>query len=389
MMTSKERVLAAMRRQPVDRVPVSLGFWSGKPLDQAFNFDSLEDKLAWERELGLDSYVSLPLPFEGYGAALVNPDISQRTWREDDPAEKFPILCSEWTSPAGKLSAKLRQTPDYPFDTVNFFHDFNTPRFTKPLLATAEDMLTFVRMDPYRLGRDSWYFDWREKCREAKEIAARQGLAVAAGGGTSLDYLIWGSTAEQAIFLLLEHPAETMTLLEYLHAFSRQRLELCLNEGFDFAIRRGWYESADFWSPRHFAEFAAPFIRDEIELVHQAGAASVYLMCTGIAPMLPELAKLDFDCLLDPEPVCTGQDLRHIVAELGERKSFWTGVSAPLHLGRGSADEVRQAVREAYDIFGRRGFLLKAVPSIRRHWPWENVLAMLDEHRRLQPGNDQ
>ena len=35
-------------------------------------------------------------------------------------------------------------------------------------------------------------------------------------------------------------------------------------------------------------------------------------------------------------------------------------------------------------IFGRTGFLLQAVPSIRRHWPWEeNLAAMIDECRRV------
>jgi hypothetical protein len=45
---------------------------------------------------------------------------------------------------------------------------------------------------------------------------------------------------------------------------------------------------------------------------------------------------------------------------------------------------VRRAVREAFETFGRTGFVLSAVPSIRAHWPWENTLAMLDEWQRLR-----
>ena len=78
------------------------------------------------------------------------------------------------------------------------------------------------------------------------------------------------------------------------------------------------------------------------------------------------VAKLS---LLGVEPVATGQDLRRMVKALGPRKSFWTGVSAPLQIGRASPDEVRRAVRDAFDVFGREGFLLSAVPTIRRHWP--------------------
>ena len=107
-------------------------------------------------------------------------------------------------------------------------------------------------------------------------------------------------------------------------------------------------------------------------------------MCTGIMPLLPELAELEFDCLLGVEPVATGQDLRRMVKALGDKKSFWTGVSAPLQIGRAAPDEVRQAVRDAFDVFGRDGFLLSAVPTIRRQWPWTNVEAMLDEYRRIE-----
>ena len=126
-----------------------------------------------------------------------------------------------------------------------------------------------------------------------------------------------------------------------------------------------------------------PQERFKLTLAHQAGLPCRYQMCTGIMPLLPELAKLDFDCLMGVEPVCTGQDMGKIVEALGDRKSFWTGLSAPLHIGMGSKEDVRKAVRKAFDIFGHRGFLLSAVPSIRRNWPWENVEAMMDEYRAI------
>ena len=44
----------------------------------------------------------------------------------------------------------------------------------------------------------------------------------------------------------------------------------------------------------------------------------------------------------------------------------------------------RQAVRDAFRIFGKRGLVLNAVPSIRAHWPWENALAMFTEWRTLR-----
>jgi hypothetical protein len=56
-----------------------------------------------------------------------------------------------------------------------------------------------------------------------------------------------------------------------------------------------------------------------------------------------------------------------------------------MHLGEGTQEVARQAVRDAFATFGKRGLILSAVPSIRAHWPWENALATFDEWRRLRP----
>jgi len=69
---------------------------------------------------------------------------------------------------------------------------------------------------------------------------------------------------------------------------------------------------------------------------------------------------------------------------LGDKKSFWGGISAPEHIGRGTPHKVREAVRKAFSDFGHRGLILKAVPSIRSIWPWENVLAMIDEWKKMR-----
>ena len=59
-------------------------------------------------------------------------------------------------------------------------------------------------------------------------------------------------------------------------------------------------------------------------------------------------------------------------------------VSGPMHLGEGTQEVARQAVRDAFATFGKRGLILSAVHSIRAHWPWENALATFDEWRRLR-----
>ena len=132
------------------------------------------------------------------------------------------------------------------------------------------------------------------------------------------------------------------------------------------------------------AAWVAPRLREQIEVMRSGGAAVIYTVESGIMPLLDYLDALPFDGYQAIEPALGHQDMRQVAARLGTRHAIWGGVSAPLHLGEGSPAVARQAVREAFAVFGRRGLVLSAVPSIRAHWPWENALAMFDEWRRLR-----
>lgn len=377
-MTSRERMIAAMRGEAVDRVPVPQTFWRGDPDEQRFRWNSLKDEIAWMRRYGFDPYIPIPLP------QIWNREIDQKSWTEENLDEPYPILCAEWSSPRGRLTAKVRVSDDYPHKRIPLFDDFNTPRFTKPLICNGEDLLTLVHMDPWGTPAGDDLKDWRQQGKERRRLADSESLALSSYGGTALDYMIWSSLADQAIMLVLDYPRETAAFLEYLNTHTEQMLALCIEAGADFVLRRGWYDSADFWGPEQFTAFAAPFISRTVAMSHDAGLPCCYYMCTGVEPLLDEIAALDFDCLVGVEPAATGQNLTRIVDALGGRKAFWTGISAPLQIGMGTTDQVREAVRDAHALFGRRGFLLAAVPSIRRHWPWENVEAMMDEHARIE-----
>jgi uroporphyrinogen-III decarboxylase len=125
-------------------------------------------------------------------------------------------------------------------------------------------------------------------------------------------------------------------------------------------------------------------LREEIATIHKAGAKVVYTMCTGVMPLVPAIKKLDFDCFFGVEPALGNQDMKVIAKEIGGSKAIWSGLSAPIHIGEGTPDIVRKAVREAFDTFGKTGFILAPVPSVRPEWPWENLTAMIDEWKKLR-----
>ncbi len=154
-------------------------------------------------------------------------------------------------------------------------------------------------------------------------------------------------------------------------------------ENVDIVRRNGFYETTDFWSPRQLQNFLEERLRDEAEQVRSAGRVCCYTVCTGVMPILGYLAELPFNAYEGIEPALGNQDMRIVAQKFGSKKCIWGGVSAPVHIGLGNPETVRKAVQNAFQIFGWRGFILHAVPSIREQWPWENVQAFIDEWKQL------
>ncbi len=375
-MTSRERLLAALRRQDVDYVPCCPSFsaslagpqftWSGRA-------DSLERVVV---DLGLDAVVHVGIE------ASWHPEVDSRVWRECRPGE-LPVLHKEIRTPNGPLSAAIRVTEDLAHkDDIPLTSDWNVSRYVKPWFETMEDVerYAFVHMPP----SDEAIVEGEERYRQAKREADRYGLATHADCGTGLTSALQLFGAQQAVMVSMDNPEMIQRFLEIEHQTTMKRAEVMAGWGVDIIRRNGFYETTDFWSPRQIREWLAPLLREEIAAMKSGGAAVTYTVETGVMPILDVLAELDFDGFRDIEPVLGNQDMSVVAERLCGRHAIWGGVSGPIHIGEGTPEIVRQAVRDAFKVFGPRGLVLSAVPSTRAHWPWENSLAMFDEWRRLR-----
>jgi len=95
--------------------------------------------------------------------------------------------------------------------------------------------------------------------------------------------------------------------------------------------------------PRH-----QPELEWEIRAAKAAGAVFIYLMDSGVGPLLPDLNRLALDCLKGIDPATAGGvDLAGIRRAL-PGKSIWGGISGPMHLGLGSPADVEGAVEQAF-----------------------------------------
>jgi hypothetical protein len=376
-MNSRERMLAALRRQEVDYVPCNPSFspsLAGPQYTWAGRADLLEQLV---HGLGVDARVGVGI------SASWHPEVSTRTWVESRPGERWPVLHKEISTPKGPLTAAIRITEDLEHkNDIPLTSDWNVSRYVKPWLETMEDVerYRYVHMPP----SDEAIADARERFAVGKQLADAYGVITFATCGKGLSAALQLFGPLQAVMTSLDHPEMIQRFLEIEHRATMKRAEVLADLGVDVIRRNGFYETTDYWNPNQIREFLLPYLKAEIEVMASGGAAVIYTVETGIMPMLDILAELDFDAYIEIEPVLGQQDMHLVAQALCDRHAIWGGVSGPMHIGEGSPDTVRQAVRDAFEVFGPRGFILSAVPSIRAHWPWENTLAMLDEWRKLR-----
>lgn len=378
-MSSRERVLAAMRRQPADYVPCSPSF---NPLTEVqrrgyrWQFPwgpSLREEMEYLKlDLGVDPIVTMPL-----GGYYPDPDVSVRLWAEGD------IIHKAYQTPSGVLHAAVRDDGRWPFGLDIPLHNDFIAHYVEPWITAEQDIACLAHI--YRPPRTREQLeDLRFQFDAAKRLAENMGLATRAwiGQGLTSAQQLW--TTEPLCYAVVEQPELVHAFLEIEHRFSMAWMALAAEWGVDIILRNGFYESSDLYSPAMLEGFVGARLREEIALCRQGGTIFCYLVHTGIMPMLDYLAALDFHCLTYPDIAFKDHDIRVMQAKLGDRKSFWAGPSNTFHMWAGDPEVVRQAVRDTFAAFGRTGLVVAACPSIHPITPWENCLAMVEEWMKLR-----
>ena len=295
-MGSRDRLLAAMRREAVDYVPLQVPFAPLLPGVRKLPAIGPEH-LRWHDEpgrlrtfdmLGIDKSVDVHSGFSR------SPEVRERVWQTQEDGSPYPLLHKEFQTPAGPLSAVIKRTDDWPWgDDIPFCDDFSPSRYAKPWITDLEDVerLRYVLQPARGAERDGA----AQSYRKARALGQAYDAIVGAGGCTGLDFVCWLCGFEQAVLFALEQPAIVDGLLDLAANIYLPNVELLCELGVDYIERRGWYESADYWSPALYRRFARPLLEREVALVHGFGRPVNYIMQSGIMPLLPQLAEIPFD----------------------------------------------------------------------------------------------
>ena len=341
-------------------------------------------------ELGLDTKVDLPeLPFR------YHPGVKVKTEKIVEKGEKYPLLLKKYHTPKGELTSIVRKTEDWPYgDKVPLFNDYLSTRSKKFLITSEEDIekFQFLLCEPTKEDIESF----REKSKRLKKFADKKGLLISGGwqskgetkgidtdGGTmGADILAWVFGFEKAIYTAMDNPEIIKKLLMMVSQWNKKRMEIYLEEKIDLLIRRAWYEGTELWSPTLYKNLIAPFLKQEIDLTHQAGAKFGYIITSGTLPLLEDFFDLGIDVIIGVDPLMGNWgDLKELKERVNGKISLWGGVNGFLTIERGKKEDVEKAVLDAISNLGESGgFILSPVDNVTdtSQQTWENVKTMID-----------
>jgi hypothetical protein len=308
-----------------------------------------------------------------------HPDVITKTWQEGD--SRTGRLFKEYETPAGKLNTSVRLSADWPHgEFIPFVDDYQIPRADKPLVTSPKDLeaLQYLLTPPEEADVQAFGLE----ASIARSFAEENGVLLAGGWGVGLDMADWLCGMQNLMVLMHDQPGLVSQLLEMIHRWNLQRMEVVLSAGIDLYIRRAWYEGCDFVTPKFFQREVLPRLKAEADLAHERGVKFGYICSSGTKPMLDFYNEAGIDVLIGIDPVQgTYTDMPLMKEKIGERVCLWGGVSAAVTVERGSEAEIRSAVRHALETLGPKGMILSPVDNFTVDEPktWNNIEIFIDE----------
>jgi len=343
-MTQRERVLAALRLEPVDRVPyVELLFDARVALQIAGRPERLTTDPAIVAALnrGLDSV---------RGPDLLDRDISRLVGRDNiaywGAIGPFPGGVSYLLNPA---QAHLGASAD-------------------GIVKTREDVdrLVFREID------DAFW----EPARQF--VAHKDDFAACALLWLGIDPLWHSMGFEHFCLSLATDPGLVEYFLERITDWLAQVATGLCQLDFDFiwAADDIAYRTAPFFSPKAYRRRLLPYTRRVAEAITKPW---IYHSDGNMLPLLDDLLSQGMNAIHPLEP--GSMDLDDLKHRYGRRCALVGNIDIDL-LVRGTPDEVRQQVRERIAQLGPNyGYLLSSSNTITEHCRPENVVAMVEALR--------
>ncbi len=344
MMTSKERMMRALRLEKPDRLPATVHQWQDYHLEK---YMGGVDALAAFKEVGLDAAIQY-FAFMGQFWIPGAEEYLVRTpeWREEilvlDPNPDNRILRHVITTPGGKL-------------TYVTGADRTTTWIKEYMIKRHEDVDLIEKYMPVA------ELDKKEVARAYDEV----------GDAGILRGFVWGDQAgcwQHACCLMDAGDLilEAMDNPDWVHRLLRVLLEKKLRfieeslrgARFDLIETGGGAGSDTLISPKMHEEFCLPYDREMHRALHDAGHMTTYHTCGGMKNILHLIAANETDASETLAPPGTGGNITDpgpVLEVFGGKVAMIGGLDQFNILTAGTHEQIRAEVRRLFEGFGRNG----------------------------------
>ena len=342
MMTSKERMLCALRCEKPDRLPATVHQWQPYHLDTYLG--GISDLEAFAR-FGMDAQIQY---FESMGQFwLVEADFSKFStpeWRDeveivsDDPDNR--VVHHTIHTPEGALAYKTAG-------------DRKTTWITQYLIRRDEDVELVRKYMPV-------------PPLDPKPIAK---LYDHVGDAGILRGFVWGDQAgpwqhacclmdvNDLILKCIDQPDWVHELLGVLLEKKLRFVESMKGAKFDLVETGGGAASSTLISPKMHEEFCLPYDRQMHEALHDLGFPITYHTCGGTKGIEDFIVanRCDASETLAPPSVGGNQEPWDFAAAIDGRIAMIGGVDQFNVVSDGSPDLIRETVHRLFETVGARG----------------------------------
>ncbi|MBP8129683.1 MAG: hypothetical protein KA184_08870 [Candidatus Hydrogenedentes bacterium] len=353
-MTSKERVLNAVARRPVDRAPI-----------QTYLTPEMEQQLMGH--FGVSS-ADLLLDILGVDLRTVNPPYIAPL----PPVPPGSDLVDEWG-----------------VGYVMFDHGHGGAYPEPNHLALGQiTTMDAVEAYPWPSASDFGYERVPALCEAVASCAVCAGHA---GMPDIVNGVGRGRGMEQVLLdIVTEDPVGTAIIdkrCDFYFEFAARTLQaakgkidiLCLGE--DTGNQRG-----PMFHPAVFDHFFRPRIQRFIDLAHDFGCKAMLHSCGSTRELQPRFIEMGLDILDAVQPEPAGMDPEEVKAAFGRHLTYCGMISTQKTLPFGTVEECRAEARHRLALFSEGGYIFSPAHCIQANTPLENVLAVYEEALHLAPG---
>jgi Uroporphyrinogen decarboxylase (URO-D) len=169
--------------------------------------------------------------------------------------------------------------------------------------------------------------------------------------------------------------------LARIHSVAGDAVDVVFVCGTDFGT-----QSSSFCSVQTFRELYFPYYKQVNDWIHaHTGWRTFKHSCGSVEKFIPSFIEAGFDILNPVQCSAAGMGADHLKSAFGDRIVFWGGgVDTQKVLPFGTPAEVRAQVLERCRVFARGGgFVFNTIHNVQARTPVENIIAMINAVREF------